>query len=136
MSHPAPINVRRRLKSGTAGISTPITSGTFSGVRWDDATAKTDASGKFTFTASSTSVGEHVYYVTFPSDNSYLTATSNLVTIDGHNGDQPTTLSPQQNCATLNAFMAVKQEDERQRIATMAMFAQGPRGATQRWRRA
>ena len=38
MSHPAPINVRRRLKSGTAGISRPITSGTLSGVEsnWAD----------------------------------------------------------------------------------------------------
>jgi len=99
----------------TNGQLTPITTSgkainvwhTFEGVRYDDATTKTDANGKFTFTQSFSSAAARPYYATFPGDSSYLTSTSNLVTIDVHSGDQPTTLTLSPSTTTPNVGQPV-----------------------------
>ena len=74
------------LKNGTTPLSGKNVTiyHTLYGIRYNDTTKVTNATGQITLTTSWTPAGTRSYYATFAGDSSYLTSTSKVVTITVH----------------------------------------------------
>ena len=72
------------LTSGTTTLSSkPVTIYHYTnGVRYNDTTTNTDASGKITITTTWTYVAQRTYYAAFIGDSSYQASTSDVVTVN------------------------------------------------------